>query len=314
MKSKEVVVGIDISKARLDVGVVPTSEKWSVANDLDGLAELACKLSDVSPTLVVMEATGGLERPVRTVLEQAGLRCAVVNPRQIRDFAKAMGILAKTDTLDALVLATFGEKVAPEVRPGKDRDTLELEAMVKRRRQLIGMLTAEKNRLKGEASPKMRTNLEQHIQWLEQCLKDLDREMRKRIRDIPEWREKDKIIRSVPGVGPITMLTLLALLPELGKLSRRQIAALVGLAPFNRDSGRRRGLRRIWGGRAAVRSALYMAALSAIRWNPVIKTFYNRLIEAGKKKKVAITACMRKLLTILNSMVRSGCTWQAQTA
>ena len=314
MKSKEVVVGIDISKARLDVGVLPTSEKWSVANEPEGLAELACKLSDVSPVLVVMEATGGLERSVRTVLEHAGLRCAVVNPRQVRDFAKAMGILAKTDTLDALVLATFGEKVRPEVRPGKDRDTVELEALVKRRRQLIGMLTAEKNRLKGEASPAMRRNLEKHIEWLEQCLKDLDKDMRKRIREIPEWREKDDVITSVPGVGPVTMLTLLALLPELGTLNRRQIAALVGLAPFNRDSGKLRGRRSIWGGRAPVRSALYMATLSSTSWNPVIKAFYNRLIEAGKKKKVAITACMRKLLTILNSMVRNGCTWQAQTA
>lgn len=314
MKSREVVVGIDISKATLDVGVLPSSDTWSVPNELEGLAELSCRLSDLSPTLVVMEATGGLERPVRAVLDQAGLRCAVVNPRQVRDFAKSMGILAKTDSLDALVLAEFGVRVKPEARPAKDGQTQELEAMLRRRRQMMGILTAEKNRLKAEPSAQMRGNLQAHIAWLEQSLKDLDRDMRKRIRDVPEWRERDQIIRSVPGVGPVTMLTLMALLPELGTLNRRQIASLVGLAPFNRDSGKYRGQRHIWGGRGAVRSALYMAALSAIRWNPVLKAFYTRLIGAGKKKKVAITACMRKLLTILNCMVRSGSMWQAQSA
>ena len=311
---KDLIVGIDISKDRLDIGVVPTSEKWSIPNEVDGLAELAWRLSDLSPKLVVMEATGGLERPVRAVLEQAGLRCAVVNPRQVRDFAKAMGILAKTDSLDALVLATFGEKVEPEARPGKDRDTQELEAILTRRRQLVGILTGEKNRLKQVASKRVRTNIQEHIAWIEKCLKDLDTEMRTRIKDMPEWREKGKIIQSVPGVGPVTMRTLLALLPELGKLSRKEIAALAGLAPFNRDSGKFKGQRHIWGGRAAVRSVLYMAALTSIQWNSVLKTFYNRLIEAGKKKKVAITACMRKLVIILNSMVRSGNMWQAQAA
>lgn len=311
---KDLVVGIDISKERLDIGVVPTSEKWSIPNDVDGLSELVCKLSDLSPKLVVMEATGGLERPVRAVLEQAGLECAVVNPRQVRDFAKSMGILAKTDSLDALVLATFGEKVEPEARPGKDRDTQELEAILTRRRQLVGILTGEKNRLKQVSSARVRTNIQEHIAWIEKCLKDLDKEMKTRIKDMPEWREKGKIIQSVPGVGPITMRTLLALLPELGKLSRKEIAALTGLAPFNRDSGKYKGQRHIWGGRKAVRSVLYMAALTAIRWNSVLKTFYDRLIEAGKKKKVAITACMRKLVIILNSMVRSATMWQTQSA
>jgi len=311
---KDLVVGIDVSKDTLDIGVVPTSEKWSIPNEVDGLAELACKLSDLSPRLVVMEATGGLERPVRAVLEKAGLPCAVVNPRQVRDFAKSMGILAKTDSLDALVLATFGEKVEPEVRPGKDKETQELEAIVRRRRQLNGILTAEKNRLGQEDSADMRSDIRDHISWIKDRIKDLDKEMRTRIKDMPEWREKGKLIQSVPGVGPVTLCTLLALFPELGKLTRRQIAALAGLAPFNRDSGKFRGQRHIWGGRAAVRSALYMATLSAIKWNPVIKAFYNRLIEAGKKKKVAITACMRKLLIILNSMVRSGNMWQAQAA
>ena len=314
MTSKGLVVGIDISKARLDVGVVPTSQKWNVPNEAEGLAELAYKLSDLSPKLVVMEATGGLERPVRTVLEQAGLRCAVVNPRQVRDFAKSMGILAKTDSLDALVLATFGDKVEPEARPGKDQDTQELEAMLTRRRQLIEILTGEKNRLKTAVSVQVRTSIEEHIAWLEKRIKGIDTDMRMRIRNMPEWREKDKIIQSVPGVGPVLVLTLLTGLPELGTLNRRKIASLVGLAPFNRDSGTFRGQRRIWGGRASVRSALYMAALSAIRWNRDIKAFYNRLIEAGKKPKVAITACMRKLLTILNSMVRTNTMWKARCA
>jgi len=311
---KDIVVGIDISKDRLDIGVVPTLEKWSFPHEVEGLAELACKLSDLSPTLVVMEATGGLERPVRAVLDQAGLPCAVVNPRQVRDFAKSMGILAKTDSLDALVLANFGEKLKPEPRPGKDKDTQELEAIVTRRRQLVGILAGEKNRLKQAVSARVRRNIQEHISWIEKCLADLDKEMRTRIKDLPEWREKAEIISSVPGIGPVTLCTLLALFPELGKLTRRQIAALAGLAPFNRDSGRFSGRRRIWGGRGAVRSVLYMAALSAIRWNPVIKAFYCRLIERGRKPKQAITACMRKLVVILNSMVRSGNVWQAQPA
>jgi transposase len=311
---KDFVVGIDISKDKLDIGIIPTSENWSIPNEVEGLAELAFRLSDLSPKLVVMEATGGFERPVRAVLEQAGLPCAVVNPRQVRDFAKSKNILAKTDSLDALVLASFGEKMEPKVRPGKDKETQELEAIVTRRRQLIGILTGEKNRLGQVASEKMRTNIQEHISWIEKCLKDLEKDMRKRIKQMPEWREKAKIIRSVPGIGPVTMCTMLALFPELGKLNRKQIASLAGLAPFNRDSGKYRGQRRIWGGRAPVRSVLYMATLSAIRWNRVIKAFYTRLKEAGKKPKVAITACMRKLLIILNSMVRSGNMWQSQTA
>lgn len=311
---KDFVVGIDISKDKLDIGIIPTSEIWSIPNDVDGLTELAFRLSDLSPKLVVMEATGGFERPVRAVLEQAGLPCAVVNPRQVRDFAKSKNILAKTDSLDALVLASFGEKMEPKARPGKDKETQELEAIVTRRRQLIGILTGEKNRLGQVASEKMRTNIQEHISWIEKCLKDLEKDMRKRIKQMPEWREKAKIICSVPGIGPVTMCTMLALFPELGKLSRKQIASLAGLAPFNRDSGKFRGQRRIWGGRAPVRSVLYMATLSAIRWNRVIKAFYTRLKEAGKKSKVAITACMRKLLIILNSMVRSGNMWQSQTA
>jgi transposase len=247
---KNFVVGIDISKDKLDIGIIPTSEKWSIPNEVDGLAELACRLSDLSPKLVVMEATGGLERPVRAVLEQAGLPCAVVNPRQVRDFAKSKNILAKTDSLDTFVHADFGEKMEPKARPGKDKETQELEAIVTRRRQLIRMLTAEKNRLQQEASAKMRTNIQEHLSWIQKCLKDLEKDMRKLIKQIPEWRERAEIIRSVPGIGPVTMSTLLALFPEHGKLSRKQIAALAGLAPFNRDGGKFSGQRRIWGGRA----------------------------------------------------------------
>ncbi|HTY23048.1 MAG TPA: IS110 family transposase [Desulfomonilaceae bacterium] len=309
-----VVVGIDISKDRLDVWVVPTSDKWNVPNEVDGLAELACRISEVEPKLVVMEATGGFERPVRAVLEEAGFRCAVVNPRHVRDFAKSMGIKAKTDSLDAFVLATFGAKMEPEARPGKDRDTLELEAVLTRRRQLVGIAAAEKNRLKQAPSEQVRTDIRDHIAWIETRLKDLDTDIRTRIKDMPQSREKAKIIRSVPGIGRITTPTLLAMLPELGKLTRKEIASLAGLAPFNRDSGKFQGQRCIWGGRAAVRSVLYMSALSAIRWNSAIKAFYNRLIGAGKKKKVAITACMRKLLIILNSMVRNNTMWQPRAA
>lgn len=313
MTSTDLVVGIDISKGKLDVGVVPTLERWTTDNDCDGLIELAKKVSDLSPTLVVMEATGGLERPVRAALESAGLRCAVVNPRQVRDFAKAMGILAKTDSLDALVLAKYGQKVEPEARPAKDAETQELEAILTRRRQLIDILTAEKNRLGGVASRRVRMSLEEHIAWLEKRLDDLDKEMKVFIKKMPEWREKGKIIESVPGVGPVTTLTLLAVLPELGTLDRKKISALSGLAPFNQDSGKFRGQRRIWGGRAAVRSVLYMAAMSAKKWNPVIKVFYDRLIGAGKKFKVAITACMHKMLIILNSMVRNGQKWHVES-
>jgi transposase len=313
MTSTDLVIGIDISKGKLDVGVVPTLERWTTDNDCDGLTQLAKKVSDLSPTLVVMEATGGLERPVRAVLESAGLSCAVVNPRQVRDFAKAMGILAKTDSLDALVLAKYGQKVEPEARPAKDPETQELEAILTRRRQLIEILTAEKNRLGSVASRRVRTSLEEHIAWLNKRLADLDKEMKTSIKSIPEWREKEKIIKSVKGVGPVTTLTLLAVLPELGTLSRKKISALSGLAPFNQDSGKFRGKRRIWGGRAAVRSVLYMAAMSAKKWNPVIKVFYDRLIGAGKKFKVAITACMHKMLIILNSMVRNGQKWHAKS-
>jgi transposase len=308
MNSSEIFVGVDISKSELEVGVLPQARTWKVSNDEKGVTELAMRLIELSPRLVIMEATGGLERLAHSVLEEAGLPIRVINPRHARDFAKALGILAKTDSIDALVLARYGESVKPEPRPSKDKQTGELEALLVRRRQLVQMLVAEKNRLK--VAPKsIRQSIEANIAWLTRCLKEIEKDTNRFIKSMPIWREKDKIIRSTPGAGPVLASTLLGLLPELGKLNRREIAALVGLAPFNRDSGTLKGKRCIWGGRSWVRRILYMATVAAIRWNPIIKAFYQRLIEAGKQKKVAITACMRKLLTILNVMVRDATIW-----
>ena len=270
--------------------------------------DLVTQLKDLKPAGVITESTGGLELPLVAALAAASLPVAVVNPRQVRDFAKSTGQLAKTDRLDAHVLAHFGEAVRPAIRPLRDADTRALGAMLARRRQVSGILVAEKNRL-GRATPEVRPRLEAHISWLQQELDDLDTDLRQRIQHSPLWREKDDLLRSVPGVGPQVSLTLLAYLPELGTLNRKQIAALVGVAPFNRDSGPHRGKRSVWGGRATVRSTLYMGALVASRRNPVLREFYQRLLEAGKPKKVALTACMRKLLTILNSMVRTGQKW-----
>jgi len=302
-------VGIDVSKATLDIAVCPGGERWSTANEGEAISKLAKQLNAVNPSLIVMEATGGLETLAASMLTLAGLSVAVVNPRQTRDFAKAMGVLAKTDALDARVLATFAEKVRPAVRPLADAQTQELEALVGRRRQVVEMLVAERNRLY-TATLSVRPRLKEHIQWLEQELKDLDRDLRQAIRSSPMWRAKDKLLRSVPGVGPVLSYTLLAELRELGQLDRKQIAALVGVAPLNRDSGKMRGKRCIWGGRAHVRAVLYMGALIGTRHNPVLRAFYQRLRAAGKAPKVAIVACMRKLLTILNAMIKHGTSWQ----
>lgn len=304
-------VGIDVSKATLDVAVLPENRIWQVAREEIAIASLVAELRDLSPRLIVLEATGGLEAPVTAALATAGLPVVVVNPRQARDFAKATGALAKTDTLDARVLARLGETLKPTVRPLKDEETRALEALLTRRRQLVEMLTMEKNRL-ALASPPVRRDIAAHIDWLTKRLKDVDGDLRATIEASDFWRLKDEVIRSVPGAGRVLSLTLLASLPELGALNRREIAALAGLAPFNRDSGVWRGERHIFGGRAAVRTALYMATLAAIRCNPAIRGFHVRLRAAGKKPKIAITACMRKLLTILNAMVRSNTPWQAR--
>ena len=312
MKDSPLFVGIDVSKRCLDVAVRPTGEVWQTQNDARSISTLVEHLVELAPRLVVLEATGGIELALTVEGAAAGLPIAVVNPRHVRDFARAGGTLAKTDALDAQVLAHFAEAMHPEPRPLPDATTQELKALVARRRQLVEMITAEKNRL-GSATLLVRSQLQGHIRWLEGSLKELDKDLGDYIRSSPIWRAKDKALRSAPGVGPVLTMTLLAGLPELGTLNRGEIAALVGVAPFNRDSGTLRGKRKVWGGRGQVRAALYMAALVATRYNPVIRDFYQRLCGAGKPKKVALTACMRKLLVILNAMLKHGQTWVTTT-
>jgi transposase len=308
-------VGIDVSKAVLDVAVRPTEEKWSVPNSSDGMQELVRKLKGLRPTLIVLEASGGLERRAVAALAGAGLPVVAVNPRQVRDFAKSTGRFAKTDALDAAVLALFGDRIRPEIRPLKDAEAQELEALVVRRRQVVDMIGAEKNRLSAAPpSKRVRTAIGRTIEWLQKQLEENDRDLEKAIISSGAWREKDDLLRSVPGVGKVVSRTLLSLVPELGTLTRRQIAALVGVAPLNHDSGKLRGRRVIWGGRAHARKTLYMSALVAARHNPVIRAFHQRLIAAGKLRKVALVACMRKLLTILNAMVASNTPWRAEIA
>ena len=301
-------VGIDVSKDRLDLAVRPTGEVWQVPHDPQGISSLTDRLRELAPHLVVVEATGGMELALTGELAAVGLAVAVVNPRHVRDFARAGGQLAKTDSLDAQVLAHFAEAMRPEPRGLPDASAQELRALVARRRQLVEMSTAEKNRMR-IATPRVRPKVEEHIRWLEDSLKELDKDLADLIRSSPMWRTKEAILRSATGVGPILSMTLLSGLPELGVLNRGKISALVGVAPFNRDSGTLRGTRKVWGGRGQVRAVLYMATLSAIRYNPVLRDFYQRLCAAGKPKKVALTACMRKLLTILNAMLRDRRHW-----
>ena len=290
MDRQETYVGIDVAKAGMDVAARPSDERWAISNDETGIRQLVSRLKTLEPDIVVLEASGGLELPLVAALAVEAMPVVVVNPRQVRDFARATGKLAKTDALDAAVLAHFGEAVRPPVRPLRDNDTQALGAVLARRRQVVDILVAEKNRLSRAAS-EVRPCLEAHISWLQQELDDLDTDLRQRIQHSPVWREKDDLLRSVPGVGLQVSLTLLAYLPELGTLNRKQIAALVGVAPFNRDSGPHRGKRSVWGGRATVRSTLYMGALVASRFDPVLRDFYQRLLKAGKPKKVALTAC-----------------------
>jgi transposase len=306
-------VGIDVAKARLDIAVRPSGDQWSAPNDDAGITEIVTRLQDLAPTLVVLEATGGLELPVTAAVAAAGLPVAVVNPRQVRDFARATGRLAKTDRLDAQVLARFAEAVQPTPRPVPDAQAQELMVLLARRRQLIAMSVAERQRL-ASALRAVRARIEAHITWLDQELADVDAALRQSIRESPAWRVKARLLRSVPGVGPVLTTTLIAELPELGGLSRKEVAALVGVAPLNRDSGSLRGRRTVWDGRRRVRTALYMATLVAARHNPVIRSFYERLCAAGKAKKVALTACMHKLLTILNAMVNHDAPWCPTTA
>lgn len=309
-ESRKVSVGIDVSKNTLDLAVHESGATWSSPNDSGGCTALAAKLKQLHPTSIVLEATGGHEMLVSATLSAAALPVIVVNPRQIRDFARATGQLAKTDRLDGRVLAHFAAAIDPAVRPLKSAETQHLGALLARRRQLVEMLVAEKNRLANNREPAIVKDLQEHIAWLERRLKSSHDELQRVLKQSSVWRERDQLLRSVPGVGPVLSLTLLAQLPELGNLNRRQIAKLVGVAPFNWDSGQWRGSRHIWGGRAAVRTPLFMATLCAIRINPTIKSFYRRLLIAGKAPKVAIVACMRKLLTILNVMLKSQTPWR----
>jgi transposase len=303
-------IGIDVAKAHLDVHVHPTGEPFRVTSDDAGLAALLTRVRALSPTLIVLEATGGYEVRVAAVLASAGLPVAVVNPRQIRDFARATGRLAKTDTLDARVIALFADAVRPTPRPLADAQAQALGELIARRRQLVDMLVAEKNRRRLLRERRLQRHLDAHIAWLEEALRRLDHDLTTLVRSTPIWREADDLLQSVPGIGPVTACTLIADLPELGRLDRRRIAALAGLAPFARDSGIFRGRRMIAGGRAPVRRVLYMATLAAIQHNPVIRRFHQRLVTAGRPAKLAHTAAMRKLLTILNAMLRDQRPWQ----
>jgi len=305
-------VGVDVSKDRLDVAAHPDPSSWSVPNDEAGIEDLVRRLGDLRPVCIVLEATGGLEMPALTALAVAGLPAVAMNPRQTRSFAKAAGLLAKTDRIDSLVLARFAEAMKPEIRPILDGPAQELRSLTVRRRQLTEMLTAEKNR-RSMAPKRMVKEIDKHIAWLEKSLSRIQDDLHKTIRNSPVWREKDDLLQSTQGIGPITSAMLIAELPELGRLDRWEIAKLVGVAPMNCDSGRYRGQRHIQGGRAPLRCALYMATLTAIRFNPVIAAFYQRLIAAGKEFKVAMTACMRKLLVRLNAMLRDRAPWQEKT-
>lgn len=308
--SQELFIGVDVSKATLDVAILPTDEAWSVPNTEEGANELVERLRQrPAPKLLLMEATGGLERQALATLAAAGFPAMAVNPRNVRDFAKSLGRLAKTDAIDARILALFAERVRPQWRPLPDEDTQALEALLVRRRQVVEMITAEKNRLAATPSRRVKKDISEHIKWLQRQLHITDYDLDQTIKNSPVWKQKVDLLKSVPGVGRVMIATVLSQLPELGTLNRKQIAALVGVAPFNRDSGTMRGRRTIWGGRASVRGVLYMATLAAARFNPAIRAFYERLRAAGKLPKVALVACMRKLLTTLNAMLRDATPW-----
>lgn len=310
MDSTACFVGIDVSKDRLDVHVRPSGDAFAVSRDAEGLEHLVERLGALAPGLIVLEATGGFEMTVAAALGAARLPAAVVNPRQIREFARSTGRLAKTDRLDAEVISLFAERVRPEPRPIAGPEAQALGELVARRRQLIEMIVMESNRLHQARDKRLRTRIQSHLAWLKRALSDLDHEIDDQVRRSPLWRETEVLLTSVPGVGKVTAHTLLADLPELGQLGRRKVAALVGVAPINRDSGTTRGYRTIAGGRHPVRTALYMATLASLRWNPVLRAHYQQLRERGRPPKVALVACMRRLLTILNAMLRERTPWQ----
>lgn len=313
METQEVYIGIDVSKTRLDVAVYPTGESWQAYNGPESIAAVIQKIKTLAPQRIVLEATGGLETLLTVCLVAEQLPVVVANPRRVRQFARSLGRLAKTDRIDAYVLARFGHGTQPEVRSLPDEQARQLATLLTRRRQLINMRTAEKNRLQIMPST-VEPSIKEHIRWLEQQLVELDDDLDTRIKASPLWSAKLHILQSFKGIGPVTAITLVANLPELGQVNRKEISALVGVAPLNNDSGKIRGRRCIWGGRAQVRAALYMAALSAIRYNPAIRDFHKRLIKAGKAPKVAIVACMHKILVIVNAMIKSGTLWQADYA
>lgn len=311
--STQIWVGVDVSKTQLDIAVGQTGETWSAKNDDVGIAKTVERLQQLSAELVVIESTGGLERPLVRSLSQAGLAFALVNPHRIREFAKSLGLLAKTDKLDARLLARFAEAIRPTPTTLPSEDEQLLSALIDRRRQLIDIRTAESNRL-SSAHPAIRPSIQELLDELEEKISKLDREIAELIASKPEFKQKVEILLTVPGIGTVASAILTADLPELGHLDRKKITALVGVAPFNDDSGYRRGKRRVKGGRAGVRKVLYMAAISASRFNPVIKAFYDQLLKRGKLKKVALVACIRKMLTILNAMIRTGQTWRTNSS
>jgi len=307
-----IFVGIDVSKTWLDSAVHETEIAWRIGNDDKGITNLIKRLKQIGPTLIVLEATGGYEMQLVTALVHAQLPVVITNPRKVRAFARSTGRLAKTDKLDAKLLAHFAAAIRPAVRPMPSEEEEQLTGLLVRRRQLVDMLTVEKNRLH-TVRPALRDDIREHIAWLQTKVAKLDEEIDQFLKKSSLWIEKDVILRSAPGVGRVTSCTLLAMLPELGTLNRQEIAALVGVAPVNKDSGRKQGKRRVYGGRATVRSVLYMAALAAKRYNPRIKKFYDDLLLRGKEKKVALTACMRKLLVILNAMIRTNQIWHSES-
>lgn len=311
MGETERFIGIDVASTHVDVFVRPTGESQRFVSS-EGFDELVAFVQGAAPTLVVMEATGGYEAPVAAAIATEGISVAIVNPRQVRDFARALGKLAKTDAIDACVLAHFAEAVKPRARPMPDEETQELNALVVRRKQLVDMRVAEQNRLRVATSKATKKDLQQHISWLQKRIKDHDSDIQSRVRRSTLWREKDDLVQGVPGIGSVTSATLITSLPELGQLDRRAISALVGFAPFNRDSGKLRGKRAIWGGRADVRAAVFIATTVAVRYNPQLKPMYERLLARGKAKKVALIACARKLLTILNAIVRDKVAWSRE--
>jgi transposase len=313
MDPKQIFVGIDVSKKHLDVNIRPGDDFFRVNNDDPGIADLVRRLVDLNPQLILLEASGGYEILAAAALRQAGLAAQIINPRQVREFARSTGKLAKTDKIDACILAQFAQLLQPPLRPWPEAQQQELSALMTRRRQLVEMVVMEKNRLGTAWAPKVRKSLQAHLQVLQEQLRELEQDLNDFIRRSPMYLEKDQLLQSVPGVGALTFQSLIAWLPELGTLNRKQIAALVGVAPFNRDSGQMRGRRTVCGGRKQLRPALYMATISACRCNQTIRNFYLRLLQAGKRKKVALTACMRKLLTILNAVLKYQQPWRLDT-